>query len=426
MSLPREGSREIGQGMVVSIAPDICLTPIGSSMVPVPYALVAYQNVDPANMANSVRQTSLVSHVKSSLITKSFGDEPGTGGGIKSRTTGAECEPKTYSSTVFAEGRNMVRFDDEWWMNHKNTVGRLIYTDDLNEYPGPPASNTQYAALLSSETRASTASDADRPPILLAQMAPPIAGPLGGLGRFGPMFETIPRVGPRTGPTDVVPPMPFAPYGPEEIENQLPDKLRPIEQPTAPELDRNQQPEKQPQPTPVPRFPDGNRTSKRCPSRRICFNRKNYDRREYNRQLQLQQDAINAKSPAQNITDIDNYSPSMRQIARPAQERAKQSYVSKYERSFTQKYGSDAWDEHINSLAAIHRLDMVAGGNPTDIAGMGNRDINSSIGPAWNQAEVSGMFNPSRKEELRSYAEQMRDRGCPMQVSLSTCDAMEA
>ncbi|OLP52411.1 hypothetical protein BJF91_15255 [Allorhizobium taibaishanense] len=407
---------------MVSIAPDVCLTPIGSSMVPVPYGLIAYQNIDPANMANSVRQTSLVSHVKSSLITKSFGDEPGTGGGVKSGTTGAECEPKTYSSTVYAEGRNMVRFDDEWWMNHKNTVGRLIYTDDLNQYPGPPESNTQYASLLWPEVKQATAGNADQPPIQLAQMAPPIAGPLGGLGRFGPMFETIPR----TGPTDVVPPMPFRDLTDEQIENKLDEKLRPKEMTTQPEPDKTPKPEKGEGPLPVPPFTDGNRTSKRCPSRRICFNRKNYDRQEYNRQLQLQQDAINAKSPAQNVTDIDNYSPSLRQIARPAQERAKSKYIQDYRDSFTQQYGPEAWDDHINSLAAIHRLDMVAGGNPTDIAGMGNKEINSSIGPSWNQAEVSGMFNPSRKEELRSYAAQMRDRGCPMQVSLSTCDGMEA
>lgn len=172
MSIPREGSREIGQGKVVSIAPDVCLTPIGSSMVPVPYALVAYQNINPANMANSVRQTSLVSHVKSSLITKSFGDEPGTGGGVKSGTTGAECEPKTYSSTVRAEGRNMVRFDDEWWMNHKNTVGKLIYTDDLNRYSGPPESKTEYV-LLAQNTATGVMSDAPSIPLPKTIPAPP-------------------------------------------------------------------------------------------------------------------------------------------------------------------------------------------------------------------------------------------------------------
>lgn len=420
MSLPREGSREIGQGMVISIAPDICLTPIGSSMVPVPYALIAYQNIDPANMANSVRQTSLVSHVKSSLITKSFGDEPGTGGGLKSGTTGAECEPKTYSTTVFAEGRNMVRFNDEWWMNHKNTVGRLVYTDDLNHYPGTPQSNTQFASLLLPEVKAAANTDADQAPVQLAQLAPPIAGPLGGLGRFGP----IPL--PRTGPTDILPPMPFQQYTPQELENRLDDKLRPIVEPETPEPERDKQPEPAPVPAPIPRYPDGSRTSKRCPSRRICFNRKNYDWQEYNRQLKLQENAINAKSPAQNVTDIDKYSPSMRQEARSAQERTKLNYMDQNRGNFIRKYGVDAWQEHIDSLAAIHRLDMVAGGNPTDIAGMGNKAINSSIGPSWNQAEVSGMFNPSRKEELRSYAAQMRDRGCPMQVSLSTCDMMEA
>lgn len=136
MSLPQEGSRDVYDGIIVSMVPDICLTPAGGGMVPVPYTIWCSQ-ADAANLANSVRQTDDRSHAVASIVVHCYGDEPGTGGGIHSGTTGAECTPKTWSQTVRAEGRNMVRHNDQWWMNHRNTYGRLIYLKDLNYYNTP-------------------------------------------------------------------------------------------------------------------------------------------------------------------------------------------------------------------------------------------------------------------------------------------------
>ena len=65
-----------------------------------------------------------------------------------------------------------------------------------------------------------------------------------------------------------------------------------------------------------------------------------------------------------------------------------------------------------------------AGGDPADIAGMGNKAINSSIGPSWNQGR--GWLTGSRKEEVKAYAKEMAKEGCPMAVDLSTCDRMQA
>lgn len=33
---PREGLRDIDEARIVSLAPDVCLTPVGSSVVPIP------------------------------------------------------------------------------------------------------------------------------------------------------------------------------------------------------------------------------------------------------------------------------------------------------------------------------------------------------------------------------------------------------
>lgn len=182
MTLPREGSRDVGRGIVVSASPDVCLTPVGAAMVPVPYSLIAHRDRSAANMANPVRQTGLVTHVAGSLITQSFGDEPGTGGGVKSGTTGKECEPKTWSSSVRAEGRHVVRHDDEWWMNHRNTVGRLTDVKDDKSYETPEAERVEPRMSGGSGQPGAAATDAGPEPIRsgahYAQLAVPVPRPI--------------------------------------------------------------------------------------------------------------------------------------------------------------------------------------------------------------------------------------------------------
>ncbi len=36
----------------------------------------------------------------------------------------------------------MVRHDDEWWMNHRNTYGRLTYVKDAKRYETPRRSKS--------------------------------------------------------------------------------------------------------------------------------------------------------------------------------------------------------------------------------------------------------------------------------------------
>ena len=136
--IPKEGSRDTAEGLIVSCTPDVCKTPVGSSMVPIPYSITSKQG-DDANTATSVRYTGKRAHNMGSLTTCCTGDAPGTGTGVKSGTVGSICEPKTHSGTVRIEGKWAVRHTDEWWMNKRNTVGKLTYVISGETFAPTPA-----------------------------------------------------------------------------------------------------------------------------------------------------------------------------------------------------------------------------------------------------------------------------------------------
>lgn len=126
MAPPKEGSRDIGDGIIVSVTPDVCKTPVGSSLPPIPYSITAVQ-ADDANTVATVRYTKKRAHNMASLVTKCTGDQPGTGTGIKSGTVGSVCHPKTHSNNVRVRGKWAIRHNDVWEMNNRNTVGKLVY-----------------------------------------------------------------------------------------------------------------------------------------------------------------------------------------------------------------------------------------------------------------------------------------------------------
>lgn len=138
MSIPKEGSRDTGEGIIISLTPDICKTPVGSSTPPIPYSVFAKQG-DDANTAATVRMTGKRAHNMASVVTKTQGDAPGSAGGIKSGTTGAACHPKGHSASVNIQGKPAVRHSDEWYMNNKNTVGKLTYVKSTQEFEPTPA-----------------------------------------------------------------------------------------------------------------------------------------------------------------------------------------------------------------------------------------------------------------------------------------------
>jgi hypothetical protein len=121
-----EGLRELNLPKVVSITPSVNLTPMGGAVVPVPYTVVGYFD-ESVNTAQSVLFTKNRTFTMASYVREVHGDAPGSAGGIKSGTVSAKAEPIEHSSTVRAERFYVVRHDDLFYMNNRNTVGRAIF-----------------------------------------------------------------------------------------------------------------------------------------------------------------------------------------------------------------------------------------------------------------------------------------------------------
>ena len=422
MSIAREGSRDIEKGMLVSCAPDWCWVGTGANRVLVPFRITALQS-DDANTAPTVLQQSKRSHTSGSIITKCSGDEPGTGLGVKSGTKESICWPITWSKTVKIEGKYAVRHFDLWAMNNGNTYGKLIYTDDTsdqkkpdNQLPtgegyGPPR-----------DMGNGVVSDAPADPVQGGQQYAQWGGLIGGSAAefFARPPVAVPRNVPNLPPEITPRPAP-APRIPGESPWKGP--IESVPRSPAPKLNPDVPPEAAPAPRPLPRpLPEtapkedeSHRTSRKCWIIEICFDRKDYDEREFADQLKMQEDKLNTKSPDQFLADRQRFedvgSDGMREISGPFQRQARNDYIQANEDAYVKKYGEDKWNEHLDSLAALHRLDMVASGSPSDIARMGDKNINSSIGPQWTARKRIGA--------LKKYAKEQQANGCPkMQVEL--------
>ncbi|MBE0441134.1 MULTISPECIES: DUF4150 domain-containing protein [unclassified Psychrobacter] len=102
---------------VVSTLPDVCKTPMGSSMVPVPYPVTA-KLINSSNVSPNVRSNDHpVFLFDASTVVKTIGDEAGVGKGVKSGTVSGKCYPIEHSSTVRANGKYVVRHRDKFGMN---------------------------------------------------------------------------------------------------------------------------------------------------------------------------------------------------------------------------------------------------------------------------------------------------------------------
>lgn len=103
-----------------------------------------------------------------------------------------------------------------------------------------------------------------------------------------------------------------------------------------------------------------------------------------------------------------------------AQTDARKAFEQKRLRELGKK---DIWGEaaeiqialELKDLAATHRLDIIAGGDPKDVSGMGNKGANNSIGPQWKGA---------RTNSLKTHAEGIIKEGRgkdKMHVKLKKC-----
>ena len=105
---------------VLNTSPDVCLTPMGCSIVPIPYSNTAISK-DTANGSTSVFVDGNPFMLKDSVFSKSTGDEPGVATGVGSGTVGNVAKFTNYSFDVMVEGRNVCRRLDPMTSNNGNT-----------------------------------------------------------------------------------------------------------------------------------------------------------------------------------------------------------------------------------------------------------------------------------------------------------------
>ncbi len=133
---PLEALRDTDQARIICLAPNVCLTPVGNQMVPVPYMIHDLVGHD-ETFTPSVRFTGQKAMVMRSHTQHCHGDEAGTGGGIKSGTHGGICEPIGHADQVRAEGSHVIGHQDRFWMNNRNTQGEAIFVRDIKSYEAP-------------------------------------------------------------------------------------------------------------------------------------------------------------------------------------------------------------------------------------------------------------------------------------------------
>lgn len=228
MSIPREGSRDTGEGIIVSVTPDVCKTPVGNSMVPIPYSITAKQG-DDANTVATVRMTGKRAHNMASLVTKCTGDQPGTGTGVKSGTVGSVCHPKTHSGTVRIRGEYAIRHGDMWEMNNRNTLGKLTYVRTSESFEETPAivltQNRLLEAPDTSDIEARTAA------IIAGMERATLSADVPGSYQVAQLANVplpapgVPPAGPGT-PSPATPPTTIEPPGQPANDNRPPNRIR--------------------------------------------------------------------------------------------------------------------------------------------------------------------------------------------------------
>ncbi|MFM2390668.1 MAG: hypothetical protein RLZZ437_2223 [Pseudomonadota bacterium] len=121
-------------GTIACLAPDVCLTPVGPNMVPLPYMIISQLDwsvrTEPKILFGGKKAFTM-----NSRTNKVTGDEPGTGGGVKSGVTGGWCRPQSNKTNFLVAGFQVIQHDCIYEMNCAgpegpgNTVGKILYFD---------------------------------------------------------------------------------------------------------------------------------------------------------------------------------------------------------------------------------------------------------------------------------------------------------
>lgn len=121
MAIPISARRD-GANIMHCTGPDVCKTPIGSSMVPVPYmSMVALGSS--VRTSRTVRNNGKQDFQLNSRALVVTGHEPGVGKGVKVSGYKSHALAKKGSKTVFSEGWAVVRDSDPAWINRPGPGG---------------------------------------------------------------------------------------------------------------------------------------------------------------------------------------------------------------------------------------------------------------------------------------------------------------
>lgn len=197
------GARKTAAFKAISTAPSINKTPVGPTMVPLPYPTVQDLSTS-IRTAKSVKFNGCPAYLLGkSTQPKCQGDERGTGKGIKSGTVSGEVKPVAGCKTVRIEGKQVVRQGDPCTMNGGNNPGIYVTTASPSSAPAKNAiagSNPPSLKPNNTPLGLADAHDADQGNGLLASLAP--RTPLDALireiqsntlkGKFESILERLP------------------------------------------------------------------------------------------------------------------------------------------------------------------------------------------------------------------------------------------
>jgi hypothetical protein len=158
-----------------------------------------------------------------------------------------------------------------------------------------------------------------------------------------------------------------------------------------------------------------------------CFTKpEGADEAEFMRQLKDQQDAINNLTANQIVSARDAIRTAggtgpLRDAA--AQQAARKAYQAKRMLELTETMSEARAEQlvaqELQGLAATHRLDIIAGGNPSDISGVGDGRINSSMGSQWRYGRAQQLETKARNMQSKGQGDQK------MNVKLKKCEKNE-
>jgi len=117
-----QGMSSINSGAISVSGPDVCLTPVGNTLVPVPYTNTA-RSATLADGTKTVQINGGTGTIDGCCYCTSTGDQAGSGKGIGSGTVGDKAEFINCSFDVKVEGRGACRNLDPMTHNNRNALG---------------------------------------------------------------------------------------------------------------------------------------------------------------------------------------------------------------------------------------------------------------------------------------------------------------